>query len=156
VQILFRHGARAPFRDSPEAPDIWKTHLKADLTNAPSIELRDIENRTPIQRKVLHDSSNNDGKLRKYPFLCAAKGTGLTPCLRTVGGGLPVGALTQTGMDQAVELGGLIRSRYLQQPGFIGRDFDPSDPFPEEPPPRATAARDGPRAGKGRRGRTAA
>ena len=49
----------------------------------------------------------------------------------TVGGGLPVGALTQAGLNQAVELGGLIRSRFLEQSRFIGREFDSSD-FPAE------------------------
>ncbi len=73
VQILFRHGARAPFHDSPDSPDIWATHLRADLTNAPSIELRDVETFTPVHRSVLHDSSNNDGKRRKSPFaLCGS------------------------------------------------------------------------------------
>jgi hypothetical protein len=65
VQVFFRHGARAPFYDSTDALDIWKADLKADLANAPSIELLDIKSRTPIQCNVLRDSSNNNGKLRK-------------------------------------------------------------------------------------------
>ncbi len=50
VQVLFRHGARAPFRDSPDALDIWKTQFRADMTNAPSImiALFDIEEGTPV------------------------------------------------------------------------------------------------------------
>ena len=49
-------------------------------------------------------------------------------------GGLSVGALTNEGLHQAVELGELIRFRFLEQHGLIGRDFDPS-----EPPPSPTA-----------------
>jgi hypothetical protein len=45
----------------------------------------------------------------------------------SVEGGLPVGALTQAGLNQAVELGELIRSRFLEHRCLVGRDFDPSE-----------------------------
>jgi hypothetical protein len=68
VQAFLRHGARAPFRDTHDAPELWSSLLKADLTRAPTLTLLDLDGKTSVSITSLRDSANHDGK-RRNPLI---------------------------------------------------------------------------------------
>ena len=93
AQVLFRHGARAPFQDSPEDPKIWRATLRSDVGSLPSLILQHLRTGERVDASMLRNSN-------------------FSPTENLLGGGLEKGTLTDAGIRQARSLGRRLGERY--------------------------------------------
>jgi hypothetical protein len=106
AQVVFRHGARSPFQDSPDAPKIWTSNLRANAAKLTStFQLVDLESgaHLPLSHALGGSAGTADRSITED---------------RTLGGGLNCGMLTQPGFEQAEDLGNLLRKSYVDT-GFV-------------------------------------
>lgn len=106
AQVVFRHGARSPFQDSPDAPKIWTSDLRAQAARlASTFQLVDYG--SGVHLPLSHALGGSAG----------AADRSITEA-KTLGGGLNCGMLTQAGFEQALELGDKLNKLYVET-GFV-------------------------------------
>ena len=106
AQIVFRHGARSPFQDSPDAPKIWAADLRANAAHMPSsFQLIDYSTgaKLPLSHALEGSAGVADRSLSEE---------------KSLGGGLKCGMLTQPGFEQACMLGKQLHESYVRT-GFV-------------------------------------
>lgn len=106
AQVVFRHGARSPFQDSPDNPRIWTSDLRAKAARLSStFQLVDYSSgaHLPLSHALGGSAGAADRSITEA---------------KTLGGGLNCGMLTQPGFEQALDLGGKLRKHYVDT-GFV-------------------------------------
>ena len=134
AHVVFRHGARSPFQDSPDAPNIWVrqgafsalpamlhasraeraavTDIRLVRCQAP--DLRAKAARLPLKLQLIDYATGE--KLPLAHILGSNAPLGLSE--KSLGGGLQCGMLTVAGLDQAHELGHRMGEIYVKS-GFV-------------------------------------
>ena len=102
AHVVFRHGARSPFNDSPDAPGIWAPSLRAKASKLPQT-FQLVDSVSGAKRPLSHAMGGSAG----------AADRSITE-ERALGGGLNCGMLTEPGLEQARLLGKRLREAYVE------------------------------------------
>ncbi|KAJ1480228.1 histidine phosphatase superfamily [Baffinella frigidus] len=136
AQVVFRHGARSPFSDSPEKPGLWHEKLRTNLGDLPPAGMKHLTTKEDVDAKGLRNSTfevenlkGGSSGLRNSTFGCENHIDfedafdfwlrNSTFDSENLKGGLEKGTLTDAGVRQARALGGVLGERY-RAAGILG------------------------------------
>ena len=102
AHVVFRHGARSPFNDSPDAPGIWATSLRAKASKLPQT-FQLVDSVSGSKRPLSHAMGGSAGAADRS-----------ISEERALGGGLNCGMLTEPGLEQARLLGKRLHEAYVE------------------------------------------